>query len=698
MKLNIHKLYSGIIAVLSMGCFFTSFGSLPTAEKLTELPKELLLEKAKLSLETTFRYDFSLEKTIKALGPLVSIALSPDQSKILVGYEKSGTAVLFNRQTGEKIETFKGGITGSVKGNFSSTGTLILTSSSNTLTKESELCVWALDNNKVPLMVLKGSSFISPVISSDNKHIAAGLDNGKVCIWDIGSGKEIRTFETGASTEMPVLSVCFSRDGTSVLVGTQEGNLYFFDRDTGIKKSVISLYKGKVELFIVSSTTNKALLVLPNKTACLWDIQTGKIVSMLINSKSSLSGAVFSADASTLVTSSYDKAVKLWDIKTGKELLLLDVAKDIVASAIDISADGNTILTTDQGVVSVWTRFSSGTQGFGFLTEKKITHRRHLSDIALSPDETLILVGQQRGGAVVLFDRKTGKEVKAFNAGNNGFSIAHFNSDGTLIITESYDDSINESQLRVWSVEKNDAPLCAVTGSSFNAPLLSPDNNYLIAGSDSGKVHMWDIASGKKIRTFDTKAQIPFPVLSVCFSPDGTTILAGTQDGKLYFFDRDTGTKKSVMNLHDGLVDLCILNATTSRALLGFSDGKACLWDTQTGKPLSSLKGHKRPLSSAAFSADGNLVVTGSWDGTVRLWDVKTGKELQRFELWGTSSSWVSMNKNGTRIVATNGKKVIIWSRSSLAYGAYEWQETRKSAVQEAFLKKCLLLFSQVPF
>jgi WD40 repeat protein len=57
---------------------------------------------------------------------------------------------------------------------------------------------------------------------------------------------------------------------------------------------------------------------------------------------------------------------------------------------------------------------------------------------------------------------------------------------------------------------------------------FSPDGRLLASGSEDNTVILWDVETGKQIRTLEGHTG---PVQSVAFSPDGRLLASGSGDG-----------------------------------------------------------------------------------------------------------------------------------------------------------------------
>lgn len=193
-----------------------------------------------------------------------------------------------------------------------------------------------------------------------------------------------------------------------------------------------------------------------------------------------------------------------------------------------------------------------------------------------------------------------------------------------------------------------------LTGSNRDGPIIqcvtfSPDGQTLISNT-SGDINLWDIGTGKHLRTFVFSENMGgvMPENSTSFSLDGEILAVGSLNGSIYLWDPTTSETilRGGVFFHkigDNFISkhlktvvghtkpvLGVAFSPDGRMLAsGGNDNIIHLWDVWTGKSKKTLTGHTRGVSSVAFSPDGKILASGSWDGTVRLWDVSTGKLLK---------------------------------------------------------------------
>jgi WD40 repeat protein len=109
---------------------------------------------------------------------------------------------------------------------------------------------------------------------------------------------------------------------------------------------------------------------------------------------------------------------------------------------------------------------------------------------------------------------------------------------------------------------------------------------------------------------------------------DGSCALSGSGDGTLRLWDLATGKTLRTLKGHTDRVRTVAVLADGSPALSGSFDNTLRLWDLATGATLRTLEGHTNSVTAVAVLADGSRALSGSWDNTLRLWDLATGECL----------------------------------------------------------------------
>lgn len=127
--------------------------------------------------------------------------------------------------------------------------------------------------------------------------------------------------------------------------------------------------------------------------------------------------------------------------------------------------------------------------------------------------------------------------------------------------------------------------------------------NRLASASGDGKMILWDIAKGERLRTFDA------------------------HDRGLACIEFKVSWKYRVSWL-----PILILCQQGDVIISGSNDCKIKVWDASTGECLRTLAGHELLVRTLSYEPLSGRLVSGSYDRTIKVWDVKTGKMVREFK------------------------------------------------------------------
>jgi RNA polymerase sigma factor (sigma-70 family) len=140
----------------------------------------------------------------------------------------------------------------------------------------------------------------------------------------------------------------------------------------------------------------------------------------------------------------------------------------------------------------------------------------------------------------------------------------------------------------------------------------------------------WDLNTGKELWQAKLAAPAYFPTLSA----DGSTLVTGEKTGRLRVWDVATGKERVSFRPgsigHRPQANVSPDGRTVATTSGGSYSSVAAIWDAKTGKLLSGLPGHTSEITAAAFTPDGSAVCTIAEDQTLRTWDPSTGRERLR--------------------------------------------------------------------
>jgi len=200
-------------------------------------------------------------------------------------------------------------------------------------------------------------------------------------------------------------------------------------------------------------------------------------------------------------------------------------------------------------------------------------------------------------------------------------SIA-FSPDGRTLASGSWDHTI-----KLWEVATG-REIKTLSGHTnwVCSVAFSPDGRTLASGSWDRTIKLWEVATGREIATLGGDGDF---VLSVAFSPDGRTLASGGWYHTIKLWEVATGTRiRPPLTGHTSWVTSIAFSPDGRTLATGSGDKTIKLWEVASGKEIRTLPGHTDTVNSIAFSPDGRTLASGSDDHTIRLWEVATGREI----------------------------------------------------------------------
>jgi WD40 repeat protein/class 3 adenylate cyclase len=392
-------------------------------------------------------------------GTVVSVEWSPDGSR-LVSAGSDGTAKVWDvdEAGGRELMSLSGQDTrAGLFATFSPDGTQVMTGD------------WAITAVKIWDVGVSGDAewanlptdLLTPVDVAflPNGHVVAPVDRGSVAVWDLGSGRRIRTIGPGSGSERiaeghePVIRIAVNRDGTRLATV----------RDFA-------------------------------KVGSVWDPTTGELL-FEFELLGELTGIDWSQDGDHLLVTDDDGAVSVFDA-TGKETL---TAGGYGVETGVVSPDGRLIATSGRGRSPVEASVTLWDAGHGGVV-KEIRTPGGQGALAFDPSGASLATARFDGFVDVL-DVESGKRLLHFPANEGAVNSVAYSPGGETIATGGDDgtvrlfDADNGKQLLILRGHRY-----LVSGISF-----SPDGTRLASASPDGVVRVWALELDDLIRIAKTQ-------------------------------------------------------------------------------------------------------------------------------------------------------------------------------------------------
>jgi WD40 repeat protein len=196
-------------------------------------------------------------------GEVLSIAYSPDGTRLAVSIGDRGFLAVVDAATGTQLLSLEGHTQGVRAVAFSSDGT---------------------------------------------KLASAGADNTAI-IWDAATGESLLKLE---GHKLSVMSVAFSPDAGRVVTGSYDNTVVVWDAETGGQVQVLSTHKQLVTSVRYSPDGRLIVAGLGDGSILIWDAQTFEELMTLTGHTNIVSGIEFSPDGTKLASCSSDETLILW--------------------------------------------------------------------------------------------------------------------------------------------------------------------------------------------------------------------------------------------------------------------------------------------------------------------------------------------------------------------------------------------------
>jgi WD40 repeat protein len=513
---------------------------------------------------------------------------------------------------------------------------------------DKSLMLWDVATGKLIRTFGGHSGFVLAVaFSPDGARVLSGSFDRSLKLWDVATGALIRTFKGHSKA---VNSVAFSPDGARVLSGSDDDSLKLWDVATG---KLIRTFEGQsttVYSVAFSPGGRSALSGTGEGTLKMWDVATGKLIRTFVGHSRTVTSVAFSPDGARVLSGSHDNSLKLWDTVTGALIHTFEAQSGWVGwaptvNSVAFSPDGNRVLSGSGELWDVTT---------GKLIRTFGGPANWVYSVAFSPDGARVLSGSD-DNSLELWDAATGALVHTFKGHSEHVNSVAFSPDGARVLSGS-DDKL----LKLWDVATV-ALIRTFEGHSrtVTSVAFSPDGARVLSGSDDNSLKLWDAATGTLIRTFEGHSRT---ITSVAFSPDGARVLSNSDDKSLKLRDAATGALVHTFEGHSKAVRAVAFSPEGTRVLSGSDDKSLKLWDAATGALVHTLEGHSDLVEAVAFSPDGSRILSGSKDKALKLWDAATGALIRTFEGHSGGVTSVAFSPDGTRVLSgSEDATVRIW-------------------------------------
>ncbi|EIM88864.1 WD repeat protein [Stereum hirsutum FP-91666 SS1] len=265
----------------------------------------------------------------------------------------------------------------------------------------------------------------------DGRFVATGGDDGKVKLWDTGSGFCVITF---AQHTAAVSAVQFAAQGQVLFSASLDGTVRAFD---------LVRYRNFRTFTSPNPVQFSCLAVDPSGEVVaagsadsfevfLWSVQTGKLLDVLSGHEGPVSTLAFSPTTNVLASGSWDKTVRVWNVfGRSNAVEPFQLSADVLALAFRPDGQELVVTTLDGQLTFFSTNISQqtnviegrkdvagGRKADDRMAATNSSSGKAFNSVAYSADGSCVLAGGN-SKYVVLYDAREGVLLKRWQISEN---------------------------------------------------------------------------------------------------------------------------------------------------------------------------------------------------------------------------------------------------------------------------------------
>lgn len=267
--------------------------------------------------------------------------------------------------------------------------------------------------------------------SQDGQYIATGGEDGKVKVWNAGSGYCFVTFTEHSAS---ISAVEFAKQGQIMFSASLDGtvraydlvryrNFRTFTSPTPVQFSSLAVDPSG-EVVCAGSQDNFEIY--------MWSVQTGKLLDILTGHEAPVASLAFSPSGSQLASGSWDRSIRLWSVfgrsRSTEPMTIssevLSVAfrpdgKELAVASLDGQITFFDVAESRQtSVLEGRKDISGGRMADDRMSAANNASSKHFNSIAYTADGSCLIAGGS-SKYVVIYDIKDGIMVKKFQISEN---------------------------------------------------------------------------------------------------------------------------------------------------------------------------------------------------------------------------------------------------------------------------------------
>lgn len=315
----------------------------------------------------------------------------------------------------------------------------------------------------------------------------------------------------------------FARMQVDGVVRRSEEGAEFFAESTvpSFCKHRVHAHEGGCASILFEHNSSRLISGGQDRAIKVWETSTGSSSRTLYGCLGSVLDLSITHDNKSVIAASSSNNLFVWDINSGRVRHTLTGHTDKVC-AVDVSkiSSRNVVSAAYDRTIKVWDLQK------GYCVNTLIFHS-NCNALSFSMDGLTICSGHVDGN-LRLWDIQSGKLLSEVAAHSQAVTSISLSRNGNVVLTSGRDNLHNLFDMRSLEVCGTLRASGNRVASNWSRSCISPDDNYVAAGSADGSIYIWSISKADIVSTLKEHTA---PVLSCTWSGLGKPLASADKNG-----------------------------------------------------------------------------------------------------------------------------------------------------------------------
>lgn len=257
-----------------------------------------------------------------------------------------------------------------------------------------------------------------------------------------------------------------------------------------------------------------------------------------------------------------------------------------------------------------------------------------IASLAYRPDGKLLAAGGNK--EILLIDPTSGEVVAKLTGQIGKVTALAFSSDGQHLAAANGAPG-TAGEVRLYNLPPAGLPdpkpkhILAAHADLIYDLTFSPDNKLLATTGYDRLIKLWDVATGKEVRTLKDHSDT---VYALSFGPDSKLLASGAADRAVKVWDVATGKRLYTLGESTDWIYAVAWSPDGRQLAAAGVDKSIRVWEATAsgGKLVHSVFAHEEPVTKLVYSRDGKTLYSVSEGRSIKAWDMERMVERKTYD------------------------------------------------------------------